>query len=111
MQSRAQAIERLIEFVAEFSDMEHLAILQSSTRTNDETKLLLDQLALSFPERRFPVLAYRLRLARFWGFRSGMGVIVLDRQSHEDSTLSPTAQPMCRKNLSNVTTFVLFQPF
>ena len=83
MQSRMQAIERLIEFVAEFSDMEHMAILQSSARTNDETKLLLDQLALSFPERRFPVLAYRPSLGTFLG-PSGMGVIVLDRQSDEN---------------------------
>jgi DegV family protein with EDD domain len=83
MQSRVQAVERLIEFVTEFSNVEHVAILQRSSRANEETKLLLEQLALSFPDRQVPVLAYRPSLGTYLG-PSGMGVIVLDGQSDEN---------------------------
>jgi DegV family protein with EDD domain len=82
MQSRLQAVERLVEFAAEFSEVERIAILQRSAHINEETKMLLEQLSLSFPQRQIPVLAYRPSLATYLG-PSGMGVFVFDRQSDE----------------------------
>jgi len=77
VRTRQQAIEKLVEFVIEFSDVEHLAILQSDPHYTDDTRLLLERLAMDFPKRDWPVVAYSPSLATYLG-PDAMGVIVCE---------------------------------
>ena len=83
VRTRQQAIEKLVEFVVEFSNIEHLAILQGSAVTNEDTRLLLERLALEFPGRTWPVLAYRPSLATFVG-PNAMGVMVFEGEGEPE---------------------------
>jgi DegV family protein with EDD domain len=83
VRSRQQAVEKLIEFVSEFSHVEHLAILQSSPVPSDDSRQLLNQLAINFPGRKFPVVAYGPSLATYIG-PGGMGVIVFEGEPGDD---------------------------
>lgn len=74
---RVQAVEKLVEFVVEFSDIEQLGILQSSPLPTEDTRLLLEQLAVDFPSREWPVLVYGPSLGALLG-PNAMGVIVLE---------------------------------
>ncbi len=75
--TRQQAVEKLIEFISEFSQIDHLAIMQSSLTLNDDTRLVMEQLALDFPSRRFPICLYGPSLGTFLG-PNAMGVIVFE---------------------------------
>jgi DegV family protein with EDD domain len=81
--TRQQAVEKLIEFVSEFSELEHLAIMQSSPLPNEDTRLVLEQLAVDFPGRRFPICVYGPALGTFLG-ANAMGVIVYEGLAEED---------------------------
>jgi DegV family protein with EDD domain len=83
VRTRQQAIEKLVEFVVEFSNIEHLAILQSSTAASEDTRLLLERLAIEFPGRTWPVLAYRPSLATFVG-PNAMGVMVFEGEGEPE---------------------------
>jgi DegV family protein with EDD domain len=83
VRTRQQAIEKLVEFVVEFSNIEHLAILQGSAATSEDTRLLLERLALEFPGRTWPVLAYRPSLATFVG-PNAMGVMVFEGEGEPE---------------------------
>lgn len=82
VRTRAQAVEKLVEFVSEFSTIDSLAILQSTVRPTEDTRLLLEQLALAFPGREWSVLVYGPTLATFLG-PDAMGVMVLEGESEE----------------------------
>ena len=81
--NRQQAVEKLIEFVSEFSEVEHLAILQSTPEIAEDTRQVLDQLALDFPARKFPVVVYGSALATYLG-PNAMGVIVFEGLPDDD---------------------------
>ncbi len=83
VRTRPQAIEKLVEFVVEFSVIERLAILQSSPRHTDDTRLLLERLAMDFPGRQWPVLTYGPSLATFLG-PDAMGVMVLEGEAEPE---------------------------
>jgi len=83
VRTRQQAIEKLVEFVVEFSLIERLAILQSSPRHTDDTRLLLERLAIDFPGRQWPVLAYGPALATFLG-PDAMGVMVFEGEAEPE---------------------------
>ncbi|HLF00638.1 MAG TPA: DegV family protein [Anaerolineales bacterium] len=81
--TRQQAVEKLIEFVSEFSALEHLAIMQSTPEITEDTRLVLEQLAIDFPGRQFPVCVYGPSLGTFLG-PNALGVIVFEGESEED---------------------------
>ena len=83
VRTRQQAVEKLVEFVAEFSNIEHLAVLQGSPTPSDDTRLLLERLALEFPTRTWPVVAYRPSLATFVG-PNAMGVVVFEGEGEPE---------------------------
>src|SRR5690349_1996608 len=83
VRTRQQAVEKLVEFVVEFANIEHLAILQSSAVPGEDTRLLLERLALEFPGRTWPVLAYRPSLATFVG-PNAMGVMVFEGEGEPE---------------------------
>ncbi len=83
VRTRQQAIEKLVEFVVEFSNIENLAILQSSTVAGEDTRMLLERLAMEFPGRTWPVLAYRPTPATFVG-PNAMGVMVFEGEGEPE---------------------------
>lgn len=58
VRTRSQAIERLVEFVTEFTDIEDVVILQNKPYISDQTRMLQDRLTLEFPDRHFPYALY-----------------------------------------------------
>lgn len=73
----AQAVDKMMEFVAEFTDIERLCILQDTLRTTERTRMLQDRLALEFARLQAPVQLYTPLLAAQIG-PEGMGVVILE---------------------------------
>ncbi len=69
----ARAVDKLYEFIVEFSRIEHLYLIQHEFET--EAALLLEKLELTYPNRDFPVIGYPPSLAVHIGPRA-LGVIV-----------------------------------
>ncbi|MBN1202616.1 MAG: DegV family protein [Anaerolineae bacterium] len=83
VRTQAQAIDKLVEFVAEFSGLENLVILQNMPYPTDQTRALQDRLAAEFPGRNFPWVMYGPSLATMIGF-DGMGVVVHENIDAEE---------------------------
>ncbi|MFZ5917423.1 MAG: DegV family protein [Chloroflexota bacterium] len=77
VRSRDKAVDKLFEFVAEFSDIERIAVLQSSPLPTEETKLLLERLDMAFPGLDVPIVVYGPLLASHIGV-GALGVIVFE---------------------------------
>jgi DegV family protein with EDD domain len=82
VRSRERAIDKLAEFANEFSDIEKLAILQSTPYPTDETKMLIERLDPVMSNRDFPILLYGPLLASQIG-PDGMGLVVYEGASRE----------------------------
>jgi fatty acid-binding protein DegV len=78
-----QAVDKLVEFVAEFAAVENLVILQNTSYPTDQTRMLQDRLAAEFPGRSFPVMMYGPSLASMIG-PDGMGVVVYEGEEEEE---------------------------
>ena len=63
VRTREKAIDKLVEFVSEFSNIERVAIMQSGEQPTDDTRLLLERLEQTFPGQYFPVMTYGPGLA------------------------------------------------
>ncbi|HEY42895.1 MAG TPA: DegV family protein [Anaerolineae bacterium] len=79
VRSRPRAVEKIIEFVCEFSDVEHLAILQSSRRPTQESLSIMDRLRGYHPRARINTVCYGPSLSTIVGFNS-LGVAVLEAE-------------------------------
>lgn len=75
VRTRAQAIEKLVEYAVEFTEVERCAIIQATPRPTDDTRALLEQLAEEAPGLKWPVIAYTPALAALLG-PEAMGVMV-----------------------------------
>ncbi len=75
VRTRAKALDKLFEFVAEFSRIDRVAILQSAPQ--EDAQALIERLEMFFPEMAFPVLTYGPVLAAHIGPKT-MGVIVYE---------------------------------
>ena len=82
VRTRAQGIEKLIEFVTEFTDLERLTVLHSHPNGDWETRLLLDRLSTEFPDVACPTLLFSPVLATQIG-PYGLGVIIFDSEASE----------------------------
>lgn len=82
IRSSDRAIDKLIEFASEFSDIEQIAILQSTPYPTQKTKLLQERLGPIAPGRECPVLLYGPLLASHIG-PDGMGLMVYEGVSRE----------------------------
>jgi len=82
VRSRERAIDKLAEFASEFSNIEQMAILQSTPYPTEETKMLLERLALITPDRQFPIMLYGPLLASHIG-PDAMGLVVYEGSSQE----------------------------
>ena len=63
VRSRDKAVDKLIEFASEFTNIDHGVILQSGKMPTDDTRLLLEQLEMTCPGLKFPVMRYGPTLA------------------------------------------------
>jgi len=77
VQTDAQAIDRLVEFVIEFTDIDRLVILQHTPYPTEQTHLLRERLALEFPDREFPVALYEPSLGALIG-PDAMGIMICE---------------------------------
>lgn len=77
VRTHSQAIDKMVEFVAEFTHLERIGILQSTTRITDRTRMLQDRLALSLSQIHYPVTIYEPLVASLLG-PEAMGVSVLE---------------------------------
>jgi DegV family protein with EDD domain len=82
VRSRPRALEKLIEFVLEFSSIEHLAILEGSSTPTQECNTLADRLRTFHPHTPLNMTCYGPCVSSFVGMNS-LGVVVLE--SEEDS--------------------------
>jgi len=80
VRSRDRAIDKLIEFANEFSSIEDIAILQSTSYPTDKTKALRERLESIVPGREFPILLYGPLLASHIG-PDGIGLVVYEKMS------------------------------
>jgi len=84
VRTQAQAIDKMVEFVAEFSALEQLVILHSAPHPTERTRLLQEHLATEFPGCSFPLVMYQSSLAALIG-PDGVGVVVCEDPNAEDS--------------------------
>lgn len=79
VRSRTQAIDRLIEFVVEFTDIDEMVILQNKTFPTDQTQILQDRLLLEFPGQHFPYAQYGPSLAALIG-PEVIGIVLMESE-------------------------------
>lgn len=77
VRTHEKAVEKLFEFVAEFSELEQAAIVQRHPTPTEETRMLLERLEQLFPGMEFPIIQYGPVLASHIG-PSAMGIIVYE---------------------------------
>ena len=79
VRTRLQAVDKLIEFVTEFSDVRELVIVQNTPHITEQTRLIQDRLALEFGGKDFPVVMYGPSLGTHLG-PDGVGIIVYEAE-------------------------------
>jgi DegV family protein with EDD domain len=82
VKTRNQAIDQLVEFLVEFTDIEDIAILQHKAHMSEQTRLIQDRLSLEFPGRHFPFTVYAASLAALIG-ADATGLVVLEKESED----------------------------
>ena len=79
VKSRSQAIDRLVEFLVEFTELDDAVILQHKSHMSEQTRIMQDRLALEFPGQHFPYTMYSAPLACLLG-TDATGVAVLESE-------------------------------
>jgi DegV family protein with EDD domain len=83
VRTRIQAIERLVEFVVEFTDIDDAVIVQHKPYMSEQTRMLQDRLAIEFPGRHFPYAVYGPSLAALIG-ADATGLVVLETETENE---------------------------
>lgn len=82
VRTRAEIIDRLVEFLVEFTELEDAVVLQDQTHITEETRVMQDRLALEFPGQHFPFTMYSATMASYLGTEA-TGVAVLEKAVDE----------------------------
>jgi DegV family protein with EDD domain len=82
VRTRNQAVDKLIEFVTEFSAVNQLVIVQNTSHITEQTRLIQDRLALEFHGRDFPVMMYGPSLGTHLG-PDGVGIIIYEAEEDD----------------------------
>jgi len=82
VRSHERAIDKLAEFVNEFSTIERIVILQSTPYPTEKTRMLQERLELIAPDKEYPILLYGPLLASHIGL-DGMGLMVYEGEDKE----------------------------
>ncbi len=80
--SRGEVIERMVEFLVEFNELEDAVVLQDNSQISEQTRVMQDRLSLEFPGQHFPYTMYSSAMASFLGTRA-TGVAVLEKAVEE----------------------------
>lgn len=80
VRTRSQALERLVEFAIEFTDIEDILILQYRLGITDQARQLQDRLAAEFPKYKFPYALYGTALASKIGYEA-IGIVILEEET------------------------------
>ncbi len=83
VRTREKAIDKLVEFVSEFSNIDRVAIMQSGQQPGEDTRMLLERLEQTFPGQYFPVMTYGPGLACQIGPDS-LGIFILEGARREN---------------------------
>jgi DegV family protein with EDD domain len=78
VRSRPRALEKLTEFVSEFSILSHLSILESSGTPSEEARGLAERIRLLHPDTPISISCYGPSMATLVGVNS-LGVVVLEQ--------------------------------
>jgi fatty acid-binding protein DegV len=79
VRSKSRAMEKIIEFVTEFSDLEYIALLQDGFEPDGVTRSIADRLKGIYPRTPITINSYNPAVATFVGLNS-IGVVVLDAE-------------------------------
>ena len=79
VRTRLKAQENLIEFVMEFSDLEQLGILHSTSEPDEEALLVAERLEALYPDAPISYVNYGPALATYVGL-NGLGLVVLESE-------------------------------
>ncbi|MCU0480598.1 MAG: DegV family EDD domain-containing protein [Anaerolineae bacterium] len=79
VRTRSQALERLVEFAIEFTDIEDILIAQYKVAITEQTRQLQDRLAAEFPKHKFPYALYGATLASKIGV-DATGIVILEQE-------------------------------
>jgi DegV family protein with EDD domain len=82
VRTRAQAVDRLVEFVLEFTDIEDAVILQHKSYMSEQTRMVQDRLSVEFPTQYFPYALYGPTMAAMIG-ADATGVVVLEKETED----------------------------
>ncbi len=77
VKTRAQAIDRMVEFAIEFEDIEQTAVIQPKLHPTEQTRQLQDRLASEFPRLPFAHTVYTASLGAFIG-PEATGIVILE---------------------------------
>jgi DegV family protein with EDD domain len=83
VRTREKAVEKLVEFVSEFSNIDRVAIMQSGQQPGEDTRMLLERLEQTFPGQYFPVMTYGPGLACQIGPDS-LGIFIFEGSRKEN---------------------------
>jgi DegV family protein with EDD domain len=83
VRTREKAVEKLVEFVSEFSNIDRVAIMQSGQQPGEDTRMLLERLEQTFPGQYFPVMTYGPGLACQIGPDS-LGIFIFEGSGKEN---------------------------
>lgn len=82
VRTRSQAIDRMVEFISEFDELDDALILQNRSTITEQARSLQDRLSQEFSSRHFPYVMYGASLGVFLG-ANVTGVVVLEQQAEE----------------------------
>lgn len=82
VRNQTQAIERLVEFLVEFNELDDAVMLQHQNQISEETRIMQDRLSLEFPGQHFPFTMYSTTMATWLG-PTAIGVAVLEKETDD----------------------------
>jgi DegV family protein with EDD domain len=82
VRSRMRAVEKLVEFISEFSGLTHLGLIQPGVQETEETQAILDRLRVIYPSTPFTISSYGLTLSAFVGLDC-LGAVVLETEEDD----------------------------
>lgn len=82
VRSRSKAIDKIIEFVTEFTILQEITVLHDPGDSDGAAQSVADRLGLLYPGTRITISAYNAAVASFVGL-GGLGVVVLEAEEDQ----------------------------
>lgn len=83
VKTRSQAVERIVEFLIEFDDIDDAVIIQPRAHITEQTRAIQDRLSLEFPGKHFPYTLYGSSFASLVGINA-TGIYVLESENDNE---------------------------